>query len=957
MTNKLMSTVFLILAVLLLAAAGDRGQASAAPATLDSTFGNGIVTTAVTAYPNYGHAVAVQSDGKIVAAGVSQTATQSVFSLARYNTDGSLDTTFNATGKVTTAIGAYDDQIFSLAIQADGKIVAAGYSHNGTQKLFALARYTTNGSLDTTFNPAGSLPGTVTTAFGTVDDEARSVAIRPDGKIAAAGFSKSGAQFLFAVACYNADGSPDNGFNTTGKVTTVVGAGGGGITISDSAYSVVVQSDGRIVVGGQSNTSIGYQYMFALVRYNTNGSLDTGFNGTGKVLTPIGAGPISSKATAYSLAIAADGKIVAAGSAIMGTPNVTYSLALARYNTNGSLDTSFNGTGVVVSTLASNSYANSVTVQADGRIVAAGMTGGGTKPWAYLLERYNSNGSLDASFNGTGMITNGGVTTEISTNADGAYAVALQPDGKIVALGTGIIGSKYLFSLTRYNNNGSPDHAFSTFPGVVTTAWGDSFGSVGAAAVAIQPADGKIVAAGGSYKNAKYIFALARYNPDGGLDPGFNGSGVVTTVVGTNASPTAVALQADGKIVTAGYTWIGNGTQYLFALTRHNPDGSLDTGFNGTGIVTTAVGASFDEAYSVAIQPADGKIVVGGTSKVGTQFVSALTRYNVDGTLDTTFNGTGIVTTAIGASDDTVSSLFIDPGSGKITAAGYSYSGARAAFAITRYNTDGTLDTTFNAIGRVTTQLGTGTAAATSVSVSPADGTIVAAGHADVSLNAVPHNAFALVRYKSDGSLDTSFNGTGSVLTDVAGSDDEAFAVALQADGKIVAAGYSHDGVGIQDFFALARYNTNGSLDTTFNGNGKLTTLIGPNSGGSKAKAYAMDLQPNGKIVAAGQSHNGYQNVVAVARYRGDTVNLARIAETAIPYADIQAAYTAAQDGQSIEAQEGLCGLALLLDRPVSVALRGGYDANYALRPGNSLVYGRIEISGNSVTLDEIIVE
>jgi uncharacterized delta-60 repeat protein len=385
--------------------------------------------------------------------------------------------------------------------------------------------------------------------------------------------------------------------------------------------------------------------------------------------------------------------------------------------------------------------------------------------------------------------------------------------------------------------------------GIVTTAIGTSDDD--ATAVAIQ-ADGKIVESGYSYNGSQYVFALVRYNTDGTLDTAFNATGVVTTAIGTkDDEATAVAIQPDGKIVAAGYSY--NGSQYVFALVRYNTDGTLDTAFNATGIVTTAIGTKDNEATAVAIQP-DGKIVAAGLSNNGSQYVFALVRYNTDGTLDSAFNATGIVTTAIGTVNDVAFAVAIQA-DGKIVAAGYSYNGSQNVFALVRYNNDGTLDMAFNATGIVTTAIGTGNDKAFAVAIQ-ADGKIVAAGYAYNGSQYV----FALVRYNTDGTLDTAFNATGIVTTAI-GTGNEAFAVAIRTDGKIVAAGYSYNGS--QYVFALVRYNTDGTLDTTFNTTGIATTAIGT----SDDEATAVAIQADGKIVAAGYSYNGSQYVFATARY------------------------------------------------------------------------------------------
>jgi len=369
-------------------------------------------------------------------------------------------------------------------------------------------------------------------------------------------------------------------------------------------------------------------------------------------------------------------------------------------------------------------------------------------------------GDLDPTFGENGM-----VTTDFGPDGDGANAIAIQPNGKIVAAGEAAYGAE--FGLARYNPDGTLDVTFGD-AGRVTTDIPPS----GAYAMAIQP-DGKIVAAGGGRR-----FALVRYRPHGTLDPTFDGDGVVTT----NFHPEydvafAVAIQADGKIVAAGVSSI-EARKYLddtkIAVARYNADGSLDTSFGGDGRVTTDFTGTYDAARAVVIQ-ADGRIVVAGTA--GGYRTSALVRYNPDGTRDSSFGSRGKVTTNSCCGIATSVAIQVD---GKIVAAGG---------ALARYETDGSLDPTFGEDGIVTT-------GARGVAIQ-ADGKIVAAGGSA---------EFALARYMPDGSLDATFGGDGRVTTDwTINVDDYAFALAIQADGKIVAAGTAAY-FGPDATFALARY-------------------------------------------------------------------------------------------------------------------------------------------------------
>lgn len=405
-------------------------------------------------------------------------------------------------------------------------------------------------------------------------------------------------------------------------------------------------------------------------------------------------------------------------------------------------------------------------------------------------------GALDTTFGAGGK-----VTTDFSRKADLVQGVAVQADGKIVAVGWATVGGKYRFGLARYNVDGSLDSTFGT-GGKVTTVFGGFEDT--ASAVAIQQ-DGKIVVVGTTDANgsANYQFALARYNSDGELDTTFSSDGMTTTTLsGTYSSAHAVAVQGDGKIVVAGYD-LFEPEASGFALARYTTTGSLDSTFgNGRGWVLTDFGGSFGNATSVALQP-DGKIVVAGASDVGASNDFALARYNTDGSLDTTFgfNGDGLVTTEFFGFQDYGQSVAVD-GSGNIVVAGQAYgaNGIRT-FALARYTTDGLLDSTFDADGKVTTDfLGRGSFAL--AVVVDANNHIVAAGAAQAKRSR--DLQFALARYTPDGSLDTSFDTDGKVTTSFSGAADVASAVALEAPqtgGRIVAAGQTQD-----KNFALARY-------------------------------------------------------------------------------------------------------------------------------------------------------
>ena len=390
-----------------------------------------------------------------------------------------------------------------------------------------------------------------------------------------------------------------------------------------------------------------------------------------------------------------------------------------------------------------------------------------------------------------------------------------------------------------------------------------------AQAVAVQ-ADGKLVVVGQTYKHNDFSgedFVVTRYNTDGTLDNSFGSGGKVRTdFPGLAAVPSSVVIQPNGKIVVAGgafplFTFLGN-----FELVRYNPNGSLDTSFGNGGIVTT----NFPEgsyASSVALQ-ADGKIIAAGTVFVDfiigdqsdTDF--ALARYNQHGTLDASFGNGGLVSTDFFAMEDDAFSVLIQP-DGKIVAVGSANNPATYYdFAAVRYLSNGTIDTTFGVAGKVSTDFGDQNFDRARSAVLQPNGSIVAAGFA-ISQNGGVQN-FAVARYTSNGLLDTTFSRDGITQIDFGNCCQSAYQVLLQSDGKIITVGYANTEDSDSDFL-LARLNPRGSLDTTFGVGGKVRTSFGDLNGG----ANGAILQSDGKIVAVGFQatfSNQWANF-ALARY------------------------------------------------------------------------------------------
>ncbi len=397
-------------------------------------------------------------------------------------------------------------------------------------------------------------------------------------------------------------------------------------------------------------------------------------------------------------------------------------------------------------------------------------------------------------------------------------------------------------------------------------------------AVAIQP-DGKIIVAGFTWYQIPSnwtgdVFFLARYNADGSLDPGFGSSGIVKDSLFGTSKITAVSVLADGKIIAAGYGFITGGcNNYMGIVARYNPDGSIDYTFGNTNYGKTFFyyGCSQHNFYEdMSIQP-DGKIVVAGYyqySQTPWQYSNydfAVVRLNTDGSSDLSFNGSGGTTFPYGfyQTDDYFQAVAVHPTSSKIILAGHTFENStKNNFVLIQLNPDGSFDQSFGWYGRTNVDFFGNEDYAYALTLQT-DGKIIVGGSAQSQDGT--DRQFALARFNPNGSLDTAFGSGGKVTTNFGSDNDYIRGVAVQTDGKIVAGGtYTAPRNSRQGGnFAVARYNPDGSLDTSFNTDGKQTTDFFSYYDYSRALA----IQPDGKILLAGSAYNGTDYDIALARY------------------------------------------------------------------------------------------
>jgi uncharacterized delta-60 repeat protein len=411
-------------------------------------------------------AVFIQNDGKFFAIGSTINAAVRDVAVARYNSNGEPDNSFDGDGKLIDHLILGYSQFTCTAVQKDGKALAAGYTWNGRDFDFALVRYNLDGTLDNSF----SFDGKLRTDFGATDDKVNAMVIQCNGKILLAGAAGNN----FALARYNCDGSPDNSFDNDGKLMNHFGA-------DDIARSIAVQKNGKIIAGGN----------YILARYNANGSPDLSFDGDGIVHTQY---PIN------ALAIQNSGNILTVGADLYKNTTV------ARYLPGGLLDNTFGSDGIKFLRSSDGDYyitGNSIAVRGDDKIIIGGYQEYNFRGYAstFMLQQLNADGSDDNDFN-----SGNPVFTSMGTSIDYGTSVILQKDNKIILAGYSNDGIKENFALLRYNTDGSLDNTFGRDGKQITPA---TAGNNGIKGVAIF---GNKLYAAGYGQNPSYFAVIARYN-------------------------------------------------------------------------------------------------------------------------------------------------------------------------------------------------------------------------------------------------------------------------------------------------------------------------------------------------------------------------------------------------------------------------------------------------------------
>ncbi|CAE78065.1 delta-60 repeat domain-containing protein [Bdellovibrio bacteriovorus] len=761
---------------------------------------------------NDSNALTVQADGKILLAGYADVIDGEDFGILRLNADGTLDTSFAGDGSWTYAPGINNfDNLMDITTQPDGKILGVGLSNEGSTSSIALVRLNSDGTPDVGFGTVGfsylNLPSAT-------ESEGKKIQLLANGKILVAGIAFVSPYNQIFVARYNSDGSLDTTFNSGSgfNILTIAGR-------NNDVYDLKTDSLGRIIVSGYTWPTGDLSGVIA--RLSSDGSLDTAFGGTGIVITNRSS---SANDSIYSIHPLSDGSILVAGALTTAGNSNCY---LSKYTAAGAVDATFNGTGISVVDFGGSDVCRGMDVMSDGSIMMSGNSANN-----FVAAKLTAAGALDASYGASGLVS---VDVTGNTKYDYMADSHLLSDDKLLIAGYTFTDNEE-YSVARLNPDGSLD---TTLNGTGTGYYdieGDPYDAI--ACITLQP-DGKVLLGGASQSNDWGKTAVARLNLDGTLDSSFgsNGSTLAYPLPNEYASFGNVHVLANGKILASGDV-DGN-----FLLARYNTDGTLDTTFaSGAGFVLTSLTAGTTESVSSMLVQPDGKIVLIGSEDNNI----ALARYNPDGSLDGSFGTGGTLLLDLGDVDRAHDGRYLSDGKLLITGT------TQNMFMLLRLNSNGTLDTTWGSgTGYLTTNFGGTNHVHVKMAILP-DDRVILAGQVD--------SHFGVARYNADGSLDPSFGTAGSTLVTVAGSTAEDFHdLGVQSDGRILLVGGAVHGALYKAI--VLRLNTDGSIDSSFGTAGVVLEQPAAENFESDFRAIAINSDDSFYVAGLQHKHRNYSIV------------------------------------------------------------------------------------------------
>jgi|GEM_PF-678898 len=758
-----------------------------------------------------------QADGKVLILG------EALFNgiykgvLVRYNTDGTLDQSLNGSGILRLDPSNGYGYIYDMKLQADGKILLLETGFPMT-----IIRLNSNGSFDLSFSGDGKSESTYSSYNG------QKLKVLPNGKILVL-CSDYTSPVLWRI---NSNGNTDSSYGSNGYLNI------NSLTNDPYENDMAVTSDGKILLLGVLYNNINE---LSLARVDSTGALDPSFNGTGEV---VASGDAGSDASGNMIIIQPDGKILVSSYGSYDymdgkNPGIFRGTLLLRYNVNGSLDNTFDGDGRLWIPASSNIYTDGyITLQPDNKILISGTYKNGVD-YEFASIRVNANGSLDNTYDGDGV-----ARINLGNGLDYLAMCMVQPDLKIVAVGISYANNALNVALARFTSVGAWDQSYSSNGKAILLMQSDSAGNNGFTVVKSLSND-KVVA-GGYYSNGYLQGALAaRYGANGLPDAGFGIGGFAAVPVSYDELIQDMKIQPDGKIVilgTADDLITGPG----FFVARLDTTGKLDSSFaQGGRLLYSSSLDKYETAHQLVIQP-DGKIVVSvGVEDMITYHEDGyFMRFKTDGSLDSTYNGTGILAT------DIVYPLISSQTDNKIVATGSydaSATGQGTNLATRRYLVNGALDASFNSGAPVITHFST-------FEDNPAGQQVLANGK--IAIGCYSDGALfntGIAMYNPNGSPDISFATAGKAPFNLPYNISK---MMVDTGGKFILSGTYH-GNNNEVKFAVSRAKSNGTIDSSFANNGHAILAM---EASTYDQVNAIELSTQNSILIAGDIQPGNSN-------------------------------------------------------------------------------------------------
>lgn len=716
----------------------------------------------------------------------------------------------------------------------------AGFFLN-TLLLFHFVSNAQQGTLDNSFANAGRLIRNI----GIKESIIAAAFQQPDGKIVVAGSAYFQSNNLdFYIARFNANGTPDNTFDIDGIVYTDVSSGS-----KDSLYDAILLSTGKILLASSDPQPV-------LVRYNSNGSLDNTFDGDGKLfLSGINCLRIS------SILEQPDGKILIGGSSCLAFG--PFDFTVIRLSFQGLFDNTFDGDGIAVIDISPGVYlASAMALQpADNKIVITGVDVDYTMWPQFVTARFNTDGSVDNTFGISGSVITDPSEEFIKTVTD----IAVQSNGSILISGYGFDDASYLYSFSlvvKYNSNGTLDNSFDG-DGILQTYKTYDFISNGKI---VSLADNKIILSG-QYKSSSGFqgLALCRINSNATIDNTFGNNGIVQTPVvsGNIQVESGIVLLSDGKLLQPSF--LSDGIHLKPSLYRMLGTGAADNSFDNDGFVSINIPniPGSENGVGLAVRNDDVFITAGtysnGIIASGSGFIS---RFTANGTPDASFGINGNILVQSDRYVSIGSAVFQNDGKLLVTGSFYDVWDGHYVF-VMRYNENGTPDNTFGTNGRVIITFNNDANNAGLDLALQTDGKIVFTVISDFHNSA--NNFYYLYRLNTNGSIDNTFGTSGRIQLNFILEDYGDFnpnkQIVFQPDNKILVLGRTTD-----FSFAVRRFTSNGAIDNSFNGGALLTGRFQ----GHASDGRSIALQSDGKFIITGVANVGGIFKIGVSRFLSD---------------------------------------------------------------------------------------